>query len=285
MPLLCALLILVIALGVAVNSKGRLRWISVSVIALIGLPLAAFGLWLAAMGMEVAGIWPFDPLASYHRERTLENGGILVFDEKESRSVRKASSFTDTIGYLAPGSHDVEPIASETRESWGAWNLDDVKTYFSGDLVIVVTPGATDFFVRPHPARSEQPPEGSPAIPGERSAVHSIPSAPSLPTDERWRRLSLHYFHGAETAFSSTFAGNSQELLLKTRAEIMAKEGHEPSVQIAYFNPAARELAIAFDAGKMRSHHVLLELSEDGTRLGPGGYRLGNLPALATDEP
>jgi len=96
--------------------------------------------------------------------------------------------------------------------------------------------------------------------------------------------LSLHYPHGDEvsTAIYSTFIGHPEEVLLKTRADIVANEKHEPSVQIAYFHPAIRELAVSFDAGKTVSHQVLLDLSEDGTRLGP--HQFIQLPALATGD-
>jgi hypothetical protein len=268
---LCVFVIVMIAICVAANTKGWRRWISVSVVAIIFLPIAALGLWFTAMGMELEGIWPFAPLASSHQERPLPNGGVLVFDEKESRPFRKGPCYTDSVGYRPPGSDRVEPIASQTREDSGAWNLEGVQAYLSGNLVVVVTPGASDLFVRSHaeiPAPAQPSPDTEAAA-DKRPTLHSLPYVPGPRMEERWQRLSLHYPHGdaASTPIYSTFTGNSQEVLLKTRAEIAAQEGHEPSVQIAYFRPATRELAVVFDANKIRTYQVILELSEDGTRL------------------
>lgn len=263
---ICVFLIVMIAIGVSVNTKGWLRWISVSIVSIAALPILAGFLLIVAMQMKVGGVWPFKPLASYHAERPLKNGGTLIFDAKEKRSSGMEWNAPPeeeiglqvffTASYRPPSSESAEQIASTVEGAFPS--LEKTEVYFSGELIVVVPSGIADLYVRTQGETSvkEWRPETPDGRPG-RQVIHLY---------DRWRRLSLHYGWLNSIDISSSFDSAPKEDLLRIWKGMAEGDRNFSNPEIARFDPRTRSLLVTFSSGR-KNGQVSLQLSEDGKNL------------------
>jgi len=267
---LCVFSIVMIAICLAANSKGWLRRISVVVATIIGLPfvVVVVGLFLcyAVAEMKQSGVWPFKPLASYHAERSLKNGGTLIFDGIEKRSsgtewnapseeeIGPQLSFTAS--YRPPDSDRVEQIASSVEGLFPS--LEQTEVYFPGELIVVVPSGIAGIYVRTQGETSVK--EWRPETPDGR------PGGQVIHLYDRWRRLSLRCDQFYSIDIISNFDSAPKEDLLRIWNGLAEGDQNFSNPKIARFEPETRSLLVTFSSGR-KNGQVSLQLSKDGKNL------------------